>query len=70
MLVSLRQGTLQIEAGIGRLLRRDRTVGKKAASEHVIAGAVDGFDADELPGLVAKGGERALPAIARTTTRS
>src|SRR5215218_2378821 len=56
---------LQVEAAISRLLGRDRPVsGKQPPSEHVVAGAVDGFDADELPGFVAERGERPLRAIA------
>ena len=49
--VRLSQRALQIEAGIGRLLRRDRAVGKDAAPEHMIAGAIDEFDADSRPAL-------------------
>src|SRR4051794_27595177 len=61
----LSQGTLQIESGIGRLLRRNRAVdGKEAPPEHMVPGAVDGFNADELPGFVTEGGECSRAAIA------
>src|SRR5262249_16104384 len=60
----LAQRALQIEAGIARLLRRDRTAGtQQAAAEHVVAGAVDGFDAEELVALVAEGRELPLLAV-------
>ena len=67
----LSQRALQVEARIGRLLRRDRPVGsQQAPAEHVVAGAVDGFDPDELPGLITEGGERPRPRSPRTTTWS
>src|SRR5271169_5561591 len=57
----LRQPRLQIEAHIRRLFRSDRAAhAKDLASEHVIGGAVDRFDADELAGLVAERRERPL----------
>src|SRR5262245_39067723 len=60
----LGQRALQIEAWIARLLRRDRAAGaEQAAAEHMIAGAVDGFDAGETTRLVAEGRELALLAI-------
>src|SRR5206468_11938450 len=56
---------LQIEAAVSRLLGRDRAVrGKQAPAEHVVAGAVDRLDADELPGFVAERRERPLRTIA------
>ncbi len=48
--IDLSQRALQIETGIHRLLRRDRTVrNQHAASEHMIAGAIDQLDADQMP---------------------
>src|SRR5881397_3674321 len=56
---------LQVEARISRLLGRDRPVtGKQPPSKHVVAGAVDGLDTDELPGFIAERGERACGRIA------
>src|SRR6476620_9939815 len=59
------QRALEIKTRIGRLLRRDRAIGgQQPSSEHVVAGAVDGFDADEFFSLVAERRERSLGAIA------
>src|SRR2546429_8481441 len=61
----LGQRALQVEAWIARLLRRDRAAcAEQAAAKHVIAGAVDGFDAGETTRLVAEGRELALSAVA------
>src|ERR1700754_5232309 len=58
---SLSQRALQIETEIRRLLRRYRAIGSQEPSpEHVIAGAVDGLDTDQLPALVAERGESPL----------
>ena len=62
---NLSQRTLEIEAGIRRLLGRDRPVGRKqSAPEHMIAGTIDGLDADELSCFVAKGRERSRGTVA------
>src|SRR3979490_956665 len=64
-MMSLRQGSLQIETGIGRLRRCDGPVHPEGTpAEHVVGGAIDGLDADELPVLVAEGGKRSLRTIA------
>src|SRR5579872_6395006 len=56
----LNQRRLQIETGVGRLFGIDRPVeAEKLPTEHVVAGAIDGLDADELARLVAKGRKRA-----------
>ena len=58
------QGALEIEAGISRLPGRDRPMGRKqSATEHMIAGAVDGLDTNELAGLVTEGRERARGTV-------
>src|SRR6201994_4074050 len=58
------QRFLQIEGLIRRVLRRQRAIHPEtAATEHVVAGAVDGFDADELAFPVAEGGKRLLRGI-------
>src|SRR5579883_2072603 len=60
----LRQRLLQIEARVGRLLRRDRAAhAEQAAAEHVVAGAVDGFDAEQRLALVAEDRECPLGGI-------
>src|SRR5262245_58262320 len=59
----LTQRAFEIEAGVARLLRRDRAAcAEQAAAKHVIAGAVNGFDAEQLFALVAE--RRELPLLA------
>src|SRR5579872_3281074 len=61
----LNQRRLQIETGVGHLSGIDRPVeAEKLPAEHVVAGAIDGLDADELARLVAKGRKRARVPIA------
>src|SRR5690348_1669960 len=61
--LTLTQRALQIESGIAGLRRGDRAARtQQAAAERVIAGPVDGFDAEKFFTLVAEG--RKLPLLA------
>src|SRR5579872_7047699 len=62
---TLHQRRLQIETGVSRLFGIDRPVeAEKLPTEHVVAGAIDGLDADELARLVAEGRKGARVSVA------